>query len=101
LVPAVVVMVVAMAADPAVTGLEMVDMAAVTVVAMAADPAVTGPEMVDMAAVTVVAMAADPVVTALDKVARLKAVVEGIVRALARVPVETAERLVIVGTPVE
>ena len=93
MVPAVVVMVVAMAADPAVTGLEMVDMAAVT-----------GPEMVDMAAVTVVAMAADPVVTvvtALDKVARLKAVVEGIVRALARVPVETAERLVIVGTPVE
>ena len=88
--------VVDMAADPAVTELEMVDMAAVTVVAMAADPAVTGPEMV--------AMAADPVVTvvtALDKVARLKAVVEGIVRALARVPVETAERLVIVGTPVE
>ena len=82
MVPAVVVMVVAMAADPAVTGLEMVDMAAVTVVAMAADPVVT-------------------VVTALDKVARLKAVVEGIVRALARVPVETAERLVIVGTPVE
>jgi len=41
------------------------------------------------------------VVTAPDKVARLKAVVEGIVRALARVPVETAERLVIVGTPVE
>ena len=74
------------------------------VVDMAADPAVTGLEMVDMAAVTVVAMAADPVVTvvtALDKVARLKAVVEGIVRALARVPVETAERLVIVGTPVE
>ena len=60
--------------------------------------------MVPAVVVMVVDMAADPVVTvvtALDKVARLKAVVEGIVRALARVPVETAERLVIVGTPVE